>query len=127
MTVYRHWTAAERVPQILGSGFIAPTESNLDLIIPNAGPPVVWLLPPEVDPGTGDQHGLSDLKRTGWIDVDVPAIRWLDWELTADMDPDWKRGMIAVAGGQEAAEQWYVWPGPIYSRRFVGSSEGASA
>jgi hypothetical protein len=86
----------------------------------HAGPDVVWLMPPDVDPGQDEEHGLSDGKRMGWIDVDVPAIRWRDWEWTAKMKHGWKATLIRIAGGDEFADQWYVFPAPIRADRFVG-------
>jgi hypothetical protein len=118
--ILRHWTYAQRVPKILREGIIHPTESNVSFTKAHAGPDVVWLLPPDVDPGAGEEHGLSLGKRTGWIDVDVPAIRWRDWEWTARMKPSWVESLVSAAGGDEFADQWYVWPAPIRAARFVG-------
>lgn len=117
--ILRHWTAAERIPHILAAGRINPTESNVSMTEAHAGPDVVWLMPPDVDPGEGKAHGLHDAKRTGWIDVDVPAIRWVDWIWTARMTPDWRAAFLGYAGGEEVAQHWYVFPGPIRVARFV--------
>lgn len=118
--ILRHWTYARRVPAILAEGVIWPTESNVSFTEANAGPTVVWLMPPDVDPGEGDEHGLMPSKRTGWIDVDVPAIRWRDWEWTARMSPRDLDLLVKAGGGDECADQWYVYPAPIRAKRFVG-------
>lgn len=116
--ILRHWTAAARIPLILNAG-IRPTESNISLHQQHAGPYVVWLLPPDADPGQGNTHGLSSQKRTGWVDVRVPAIRWEEWEPAQAMDPEWRRIMILAGGGPEAAALWYVWPAVIRTNRIV--------
>lgn len=119
MATFRHWTAAVRVPQILQDGFIRTTDPVLSMYKPG-GPQVVWLLPSDVDPGTGHDNGLSHQKRDGWIDVNVPAIRWLDWEPQHRMDPEWRDTIISAGGGIDIASRWYVWPAPIRRVRFTG-------
>lgn len=115
---FRHWTAAVRVPEIVEGGIIWPTDSMLHPVH-HVPPSVVWLLPSGTDPGAGHDNGLYDAKRTGWIDVNVPAIRWLDWSPTLRMNPAWKAAMIEAGGGIECAAHWYVWPAAIRAPRFV--------
>lgn len=116
--IYRHWTAAVRVESILAEG-IRPTDSMLTSA-GDGGVRVVWLLPTDVDPGNGNEHGLIPVKRTGWVDVEVGALRWLDWLPAQSMSRPWREAVIRSGGGPEAAALWYVWPGPIPPTRIVG-------
>lgn len=116
-----HYTSAERLPVIIESGMILPSESNVDPYHEHVGPDVVWLLDRQI--GTSHlTHGLDGSmydKRSAFIEVDVPAIWWLSWEWTWKMKPEWRDVMITSGGGPTAAAQWYVWPASISRRRWI--------
>lgn len=123
-----HYTSREHFDVIVhGGGVVLPSESNVGSVVPwqpphggHVGPDVVWLLD-DSDP-FAFEHGLEHTvlnKRAVRIEVDVPALRWLDWEPAQQMHPDWRRTFIDIAGGDEAAEHWYVWPAPIRFNRWV--------
>lgn len=123
MTLY-HFTSTAHLPTILSDGYLRPSESNVGSPYKvegyphgnNMGPDVVWLLN-DPDPSTFS-HGLEGSavdKRGARISVEVDkfAIRWLDWEPATYMAPDWREVFIRLAGGEEAAGQWFVLPAPI--------------
>lgn len=126
MTTFFHFTARAHLPSILGAGTLLPSESNVGspLLGPgqeHLGPDVVWLLD---QPVLDANHGLY-AEATGKdqvvFEVEVPAIRWLDWAPAADMDPQWREIFIRTGGGIEAAEHWYVFPAAIPRRRWVSA------
>lgn len=121
MTFY-HFTHAGHLPRILRSGFLKTVESNVSFSREHAGPDVVWLLD-QAEPDWFEEaelgHGLYAAKRQIRIEVDVPAIRWLDWGPTATMEQLDKAVLISGGGGIEAARHWYVFPAPIRMRRWV--------
>jgi hypothetical protein len=47
------------------------------------------------------------------IQVDVPAVRWVDWEWTQRMSRSWRDAFIDARGGVRAATRWYVHPAAI--------------
>ena len=119
MTNFYHFTSTVHLPVILEAGLLKLTESNVDALIPHAGPDVVWLLDvPQIDHHHGLEGSAVD-KTEVMFTVDVPAINWLDWTWGASMDPRDRSRFIEVAGGMEAAEHWYVWPAPIPRRRWL--------
>lgn len=114
-----HFTSREHLPAILNSGLVLPSESNIHPSIERAGPDVVWLTDTE---SSGLGHGLAGsatLKGAVRIEVDVPAIRWLEWEWTAHMAGWWREAIVRAGGGDEAAAHWYVWPAPIRRSRWL--------
>lgn len=128
-----HFTSRQHLPSILEDGLLRPTESNVGTLYPvagfpsglHAGPEVVWLLDSEtVDHGHGlvlpQMPGVAhDVDKTEVrITVDVPAIRWLDWEWADRMEPRWRAVMTESAGGIEAVQHWYVLPAPIRRTRW---------
>lgn len=118
MTFY-HFTSEHHIPFILREGVLQPTDPNLDMFDSSMEPRVVWLLDqPEATGGNSMHHGLSDIKRRIRIEVDVPAIKWTNWVPARKMDPDWRETLIRVGGGPEAADHWYVLPGPIRANRW---------
>lgn len=118
MTLYHftsryHWKVIERAAVIL------PGDSNLSPVDPTVGPAVVWLTDtPTTDLGHGLGGSAVD-KTEVRIEVDVPAIRWLDWSPAASMDQRWRDIIIKTGGGMDAAEHWWVWPAPIRASRWV--------
>lgn len=119
---FYHFTHIGHLLPIFRDGMLRPTESNVDMFAPHAGPDVVWLLdqPTPFGPGSGDQlHGLYPDKRRIRFAVDVKAIRWLDWAPAKAMDPEWRASFLRAAGGEEVAESWYVWPAPIRASRWT--------
>jgi hypothetical protein len=128
-----HFTHPGHLGSIVEAGRLLPSESNVGAPYPvtdgpqgsHVGPDVVWLLDsPEIaaQSPTGDDltHGLYPDKRRIRFEVDVRAIRWLDWTHAAVMSPDWRRIMIDAAGGMEFAEHWYVFPAAIRRSRWLG-------
>jgi hypothetical protein len=112
-----HFTSRFHLDSILRDGVITTTESNVGSPIPflrpygtHVGPDVVWLLDL---PDAGHTHGLGHEKTEVRIAVEVPAIRWLDWPHTAQMNPKWFARLVKTGGGIEAAAHWYVFPAPI--------------
>jgi hypothetical protein len=113
-----HFTAAAHLEQILADRLIKTTESNISMMIANAGPPVVWLTDtPTAELGHGLNLGSHD-KTAVRFEVDVPGIRWMDWAPKSTMDPRWVEILLRIGGGQEAADHWYIWPAPIRSDRW---------
>lgn len=125
-----HYTSVPAAELIRRRGRILPVESNVGSVLPwesptgpHAGPDVVWLLD-DSDP-FAFEHGLHTEKngldkRAARFEVDVPALRWLDWQPGLTMAVSWRATFITVGGGFEAAEHWYVWPAAIRSPRWVG-------
>lgn len=116
--MFHHFTSTSHLRAILTDRALLPSESNIGSPREGAhvGPDVVWLLD-EATPTHG--HGLehSTLDKTGVrFSVEVPAIRWTDWQWASRMDPRWKESILATGGGTEAAGHWYVWPAVIPSR-----------
>ena len=120
VTFYHLTDPVYRAQSILRDGVIRTTESNVGSPTPkrqpygeHVGPDVVWLL--DELPATLEHmhHGLNVEKQGYVFEVNVPAIRWLDWTWAAAMNPDWRADLIASGGGMEDAEHWYVFPAPI--------------
>lgn len=125
---YFHFTHAFHLPRILATGYLKTTESNIGSPFPvpfgphgeRVGPDVVWLFDtPEPEWANDKAHGLYPDKRRIRFEVDVKAVRWLDWAPAKQMAPEWRELFLQGAGGLEAAERWYVLPSPIYRKRWV--------
>jgi hypothetical protein len=124
--MFYHFTSREHLEQIRADGMIRPTDSNVGSPFPemrpygvHIGPSVVWLLD---TPEVGYDHGLSGSvqdKTAVRISVNVPAVRWLHWQHAAPMHPEWRRRLVEIGGGEEAAAHWYVWPASIRSRHWA--------
>lgn len=118
-----HFTSPLHLERILSSGRLRTTESNVGapwregpyLSGSGAAPDVVWLMD-LADPGEA-HHGLGGSvmdKKGARITVETRfAIHWADWEPTQWMSPRWREAFLARAGGEEAAEHWYVVPADI--------------
>jgi len=116
---FYHFTSETHLPLILRSGVIMPTESNVSFSREHGGPRVVWLLDsPELGELSHGLHSVVD-KTAVTIEVDVPAIRWRDWEFAARMEPRWRQSFIDAGGGDEAADRWFILPAPIRESRWV--------
>jgi hypothetical protein len=124
MTNLYHYTTALQWAEIERAGIIDTVESNVSLRVPNAGPNVVWLLDVpdawsrQVGWLSGGQiatrHSVSDgLEPVVRIQVDVPAVRWVDWDWTKRMSRRWRDAFIDARGGVRAATRWYVHPALI--------------
>lgn len=123
MTILAHYTSPVHAPLIIEQGLLRPSESNISMLLPQAGPDVVWLTSDLQAPLSGDMvHGTYALKRQVRFLVDLPetfAIKWTDWAPAAMMDPEWRTIMVAAGGGDEMADTWYVVPAPIRRSRWV--------
>ena len=115
-----HFTSVLHLPIILETGFLMPVESNYDRT-PHSGPDVVWLTTdPEPRPG---EHGLYPAKTAVQFVIEVPAIRWRDWRWHP-RDREWLTKLETAAGagdaarGRRLASTWYVWPAPIFRKRW---------
>lgn len=126
-----HFTHIGHLNSIILEGRLRVTESNIGApyAVPqgpsglDAGPRVVWLTDLDALPLDEDTHplylGLYPEKRRIRFEVDVPAIRWLDWAPAARMDPDWRETFVRSAGGPDVVEHWYVFPAPVREPRWV--------
>lgn len=113
-----HFTALEYLDSIVKHGAIFPSESNVSLNIPHAGPDVVWLLDtPTIDHSHGLEYARYD-KTSLRVEVEVPAIHWLDWTYTHQMSHRDFSVIVTSGGGMKAANHWYVWPGKIKVHRW---------
>lgn len=118
-----HFTSPAHLPLILKAGALTTTDPNLDMFAVRE-PKVVWLLDTPTAAGpTAGHNGLYPAKTEIRFEVDVPAIRWRDWQPAVQMDPDWKETLIKVAGGEEVADHWYVFPAKIPARRWVSITD----
>jgi hypothetical protein len=122
-----HYTRAEWADSILREGVIRTTVPNLrpptafeelelhasrGLVQTEAGSPSVVWLTTEERPGTGDDHGLSDEKRSVRIAVDVVAQPWNRWApRQKNYDKQWVRH-LGRAGGAKSST-WLVHTEPI--------------
>lgn len=117
-----HFTSAHHWPLIEQAGFLKTVESNVDMLRSHAGPDVVWLLDtPTVDLPHGlVMPGYPIDKTQVRFTVEVPKpIRWSEWGPTQSMDPEWRETFLNAAGGDEAAEHWWVVPARIPAKRWV--------
>jgi hypothetical protein len=127
-----HYTSTKHLPFIIQHGYLAPSESNIGSPNPDEapagahlGPDVVWLLDtPDLDhdhgiKGKADvyQH-LRDKTEVLFV-LELQAIKWSDWEPVLWMNPNWRRTLVDIGGGPEAADHWYVFPGRIHKKRWV--------
>lgn len=132
MTLFYHFTSTQHLPFILEDGMLRPGESNIGSIMPGQhpfgehyGPDVVWLLDTPERPSTGlteVNHGLAhdSLDKTAVrFTVNVPAIHWKSWLPAVEMHPKWRAALLLAAGGEDAADHWYVLPAPIRDKRWV--------
>lgn len=122
-----HFTSLPHLEEIIRSGTIRVTESNIgapwqDPIYPygtHAGPPVVHLLD-SPDPFDFD-HGLTGAaydKRQARFEVNVQGVPWGEWEWTQMMSPRW-RGILERQAGEGASAHWRIQPAPIRAKRWV--------
>ncbi|MCJ0868119.1 hypothetical protein [Streptomyces sp. AP-93] len=83
MTVLYHYTLVFHLPQILRSGYINVTESNISAGREHAGPDVVWLTAANTADRSGGWYTGSHVDKTAVrITVDVPereVYRWTEW------------------------------------------------
>jgi len=116
-----HFTSVLHWPRIANSGVLAGGEANLDMFRANVGPAVIWLLDtPTVDFPHGLEGSIVDKTRIRFtIDTSL-AIKWTDWRDAALMEPSWRQALIDTAGGESAADHWYVLPTPgLREKRWV--------
>jgi hypothetical protein len=121
-----HFTCEQHWDGIFDAKCIRPSESNVGSPAPHhrpfgerIGPDVVWLLDTDQ---LAFPHGLAGSifdKTRVCIEVNVPAIRWLDWAPAASMDSRWRQMLINIGGGPAAAQHWYVWPASIPGSNIV--------
>lgn len=125
---YFHFTHMHHLSRIFHSRMLRTTESNVGApyAVPDGpygnhvGPAVVWLLDEDSITSADERmHGLYPDKRAVRFEVDVPAVRWLDWAPAKEMSREWREHFLNTAGGLEAAEHWFVFPAPIRVRRWV--------
>ncbi len=133
-TLY-HFTSSLHLPKILASGALLPTESNIHPYQPHAGPDVVWLLDtPEVEfdhgltyPLEHPAHGSGVSKSEIRFEVSSPlAVKWSEWAWLLRMEKGWRDTLVEAAGGEEAADHWYVLPGRIPASRWASVTETAT-
>ena len=115
---YWHFTSLMHAEDILQQGVILPTESNVSFTDDHHGPDVVWLLD---TPTVQFSHGLTEHKTAARFEVEVPAIKWTEWEWTSRME-DWvRRALVKSGGGEEAADHWFIWPAGIHRRNWLSA------
>jgi len=130
-----HFTSAHHLPHIRRAGMLQPTESNVGSPVTHMppwgshrGPDVVWLL--DTAELNGHPHGLRGSvydKTEIRISLDIPRpVKWLDWEWTAMMHPDWRSAFVEAGGGPAAVEAWYVWPVPVRRSRWLDITDTRS-
>lgn len=130
---FYHFTSKAHLPYIVWDGVILPSESNVGSPVPTlepsgvgVGPDVVWLLDvPDVEFNHGlyaEKTGKNEVR----FEVDVPAIRWLDWAPASQMNPAWRELFVRSAGGEEAASHWYVFPAKIAKEHWLGVYDTAT-
>ena len=117
-----HYTSKLHLPFILETGFLKPVESNYREDQPHAAPDVVWLTTDRT-PCFND-HGLYPAKTEVQILIDLARpIRWRNWRWHP-RDREWLTKLETAAGagdaarGRRLASTWYVWPAPIFRRRW---------
>ena len=126
MTFFHLTDPDVRAPAILRDGVIRTSESNVGspsrTMQPygeHFGPDVVWLLDSLPSASVPMANGLSVPKQHYVFEVDVPTIRWIDWEWTHRMNPSWRSAFVNSGGGPALADHWYVFPAPIRQSRWV--------
>ena len=130
--ILAHYTSPIHVPAILEDGYLRATESNVSMLVPQAGPDVVWLttdLDAPLSDKDGMVHGTYALKRQVQFLVDLSpkiAIKWTEWEWYHRMDPEWRSITIATGGGPEVADTWYVVPIDIRRKFWVSATDRAT-
>lgn len=105
-----HYTSPDHLPLILRSGLLKPTESNVSLTRPHAGPDVVWTTTdpePDGDPkwAANSFHDKGAIRFT----LNLPrraAQPWSDWAARQGMQSDWKRSLIRTGG--PGWRRWHV-------------------
>lgn len=122
-----HFTSHRHLPLILDAQTLHPTESNIGSPSPafppyglDVGPPVVWLL--DTPTIGGFDHGLGgsvvDKTEVRFTVLTKFAVKWTDWVWTSKMHPEWRDGFVKRAGGEEAADHWWILPAPIKAARW---------
>lgn len=107
-----HFTSEVHLPMIADAGYLRPTESNLHMTQAHAGPDCVWFMDgPDLSEGKDGLLGSAVDKTAVRIEVEVPDARvraWYPWALAQGIHPAWLARLLAVAGGEEAAQRWQV-------------------
>lgn len=113
-----HYTRKEWADSIVRDGVILPTESNVRLDRPHAGPDVVWLT--ATDDWSVDHGGQSEwngkLECRFVVEVD-DAMRWTSWCIKENVSNRIQRGMRASAADWP---NFYVVERPILANEIVG-------
>jgi hypothetical protein len=111
MTRFWHFTSALHLPHIMEAGTLRTTESNIDPVLPHAGPPVVWLL--DEDHSDPDKNGLAGRVDKSEIRFTVDVLesrcrRWVEWAPMNGAEHGWMVALAEAGGGWEYAEHWWV-------------------
>lgn len=118
-----HYTHPLHLSSIVVERALWTTESNISIETPNYGPDVVWALGPDHEFPLDAElpHGLLADKMLARVVFQTPerAVKWLDWEWTAKMDPVWREALLNAAGGEEAAKDWWVVDHPVLARHWA--------
>ena len=117
-----HYTHPLHLSSIVVERALWTTESNIRLDVEHFGPDVVWALDTDWMPeGAELPHGLLADKMLARVVFQTPkrAVRWLDWEWTQKMPDWWREALLGSAGGEEAAEHWWVIDHPVLARHWA--------
>lgn len=112
-----HYTSVLHIPMILRDGYLRPTETNFDPMVPHSAPDAVWFLDgPDLG---GTLHGLNVDNIPGYrpdktevrIEVEVPdkrVVAWLPWVEAQGIDPEWLDVLTRNDGGRAGASRWML-------------------
>lgn len=108
--VLYHYTSGIHLPEILSSGHLRLTESNIE--ISGAGPGVVWLTT-TIDPGGNGLDGGYD-KGSVRLTIDasgLPVHHWPTWAFEQGIEGYWYDALDKAGGN--GSENWWVCTQPI--------------
>lgn len=119
-TLY-HFTSPMHIGEILRSGHIDVTESNVDPFVPHAGPDVVWLTS-DPDPGKHlwSGGGFKLQFRITMFGSGLGAVHWPEWARKHEIDDRWYEA-LANSGGDP--ETWWVTERPVTSLFWIAVEE----
>lgn len=113
MPALYHFTSIFNLPRIVQDGYLKLVESEASQAKPRAGRSVVWLtenpqLKRALQYGTNRPGTIHDKSRVRFGADAGDAVRWVETDEYAGMEPAFRASMVSLAGGPAEANRYWV-------------------